>query len=64
MPDHAQVMRNEQVGQALFRLQIGQQVQDLSLDRHVQRRHGFVRDDKARFQRQCTGNRDALALSA
>ena len=64
MPHHAQVMRNEQIGQAMLGLQVGQQVQHLGLDRHVQRRHGLVGHDEARLQRQRARDGDALALPA
>ena len=44
-----QVVRNEQVGDAHFLLQIHQQVQHLRLDRHVERRHRLVGDDQPRI---------------
>ena len=34
--DHRQVVRDEQVGEALFALQIHHQIDDLRLDRHVE----------------------------
>ncbi len=42
--DHAEVMRDQHHGDAQLGLQIGQQPQDLRLDRDVQRRAGFVGD--------------------
>ena len=46
--DHRQVVRDEQVGQAELVLQVHQQVDDLRLHRHVERRHRLVADDQAR----------------
>ena len=42
-----QVVRDEEVGQLQPRLQIEQQPDDLRLNRHVERRHGLVGDDRA-----------------
>ena len=41
-----------------------EQVQDLALDRDVERRHGLVADDEVRVERQRAGDADALALAA
>ena len=41
-------MRDEDVGQPELALQVLQQVDDLRLDRDVQRRHGLVQDQQAR----------------
>ena len=57
-------MRDEQVRQTEFGLQINEQVQDLRPDRHIERRHGLVEHDKARRQRQGARDRDALTLTA
>ena len=61
---HAQVVRDEQVGQPEVGLQIEQQVQDLRLHRDVERRDRLVGDDQARMQRQRARDADALALAA
>ncbi len=61
---HRQVVADEQVGQAELLLQVLQQVHDLRLDRHVQRRDRLVADDELGVQRQRAGDADALALAA
>ena len=61
---HAQVVRDEDIGQAQVALQVHQQVDDLRLHRHVQRRHRLVADDQRQFQRQRARDHDALALAA
>ena len=38
------------------------QVEDLGLDRHVERRHRLVRDDQLRVERECAGEPDPLTL--
>ena len=44
--DHAEVVRDEDVAQLELLAQVFQQVDDLGLDGHVQRAHGFVADDE------------------
>src|SRR6056297_2156673 len=62
--DHAQVVRDEQVGQPELLLQVQQQVEDLGLDRDVERRDRFVADQELRVDGERAGNTDALALAA
>ena len=45
-------------------LQLHEQVDDLRLDRDVERRHRLVADEQARLERQRAGDADALALAA
>jgi len=61
---HGQAVADEQHRQVQGCLQVGQQVQDLGLDRHVQRRHRHVADDHLRFEHECAGDGDPLALAA
>ena len=62
--DHRQVVGDEQVGEAELLLQVLEQVDDLGLDRHVERRHRLVADDQLGLHRQRAGDADALALAA
>ena len=62
--DDRQVVADEQVGQVEVALQVEQQVEHLALDRHVERRHGLVRDDEVGAQRERPGDADALPLAA
>ena len=57
---HAQVVRDEQVGQPELLLQLREQVDDLGLDRDIQRRDRLVGRDELRLDGQ--GPRDAGAL--
>ena len=61
---HRQVMGDEQHGQAVAALHVLQQVQDLGLDGHVQRRHRLIADQHLGIERQRPGDADALALAA
>ena len=61
---HAEVVRDEQEGQAKLALQILQQVDDLRLHRNVERGDRLVADDEARAQHQRAGDADALPLAA
>ncbi len=61
---HAEVVRDEEIGQAELGLQVVQQVQHLGLDRHVERRHRLVGHQQARVEHQGPRDRDALALAA
>ena len=62
--DHRQVVRDEQVGEAELLLQVLEQVDDLRLDRHVERRDRLVADDQLRLDRERARDADALALAA
>jgi hypothetical protein len=62
--DHAEVVRDEDVGQAELLAQVFQQVDDLRLDGHVECAHGLVADDQLRAHRQRPRDADALALAA
>ena len=46
--DHREVVGDEDVRQLELALQVLQQVEDLRLDRDVERRHGLVADDQLR----------------
>ena len=61
---HGEVVGDEQVGEAELALQVLQQVEDLRLDRHVERRDRLVADDELRLERERAGDADALALPA
>ena len=57
-------MSDEEVGEAKLLLQLHEQVEDLRLDRHVEGRHGLVRNDELRVHRQRPRDADPLALTA
>ena len=62
--DDAEVVSDEEVGDAELRLQVPQQVQDLRLHRDVEGGGGLVADDQARFDRERARDGQALALAA
>ena len=62
--DDAEVVRDEEVREAELFLEVGEEVDDLGLDGHVEGRDGLVGDDKPRVQGQRPGDADALALAA
>ena len=55
-------MGDEEVGQIQLFLQVLEQVDDLGLNRDIQRGNRFVGDDEFRLQRQGAGDADALSL--
>jgi hypothetical protein len=57
-------MRNDDVSQAKFGLQVLQQIDDLCLYRNVECRDRLVRDDHLWVERERTGYADALTLTA
>ena len=59
----ARSVRDEEVGQPELLLQVLEQVDDLRLDRHVQRADRLVANDELRLHRQGAGDADALPLS-
>jgi len=60
VPDHAEVMRDQQNRHAGLALQVLDQPEDLRLDRHIQRRCRFIGDQKLRPAGQGHGDHDAL----
>ena len=61
---HRHVVRDEEVGEAQLGLQLLQELQDLRLDRDVERGDAFVGDDDLRVEAERAGDADALALAA
>src|SRR5919108_1819881 len=64
MPHDREVVRDEQIGQAELFTQILEQVDDLRLDRYVERRYRLVADNELRLEREGARDADALALAA
>jgi NAD(P)H-dependent FMN reductase len=52
-----EIVGDQQVGQAAFRAQAGEQPQDRVLHGHIQRAGGLIKDQHPRFQRQGAGDR-------
>ena len=59
-----EVVRDEEVGEPELLAQPREQVEDLRLDRDVERRHRLVADDDLGLDREGPCDRDALALAA
>ena len=64
MADDADVVGDEDVGEAELVLQVGEQVDDLRPDRDVEGGDRLVGDDQLRPQRQRPGDPDPLPLAA
>jgi len=64
LTDHTDIMGDDQIGKAELCPQLFQQLQDLRLNGHVERRGRFVADEYARSVDECAGDRHALALAA
>src|SRR4029079_17199069 len=62
--DDRQVVADEEVRQVEIVPQVEEQVQDLALDRDIERRHRLVADDEVRPEGEGPGDADALALAA
>jgi hypothetical protein len=62
--DHAEVVGNEEVGQAEAVLQVLEQVEHLRLDRHVERGDRLVADDEVGLYGKRARDADSLALAA
>ena len=60
----AEVVADEQAGEALLALQLLEQVEHLGLHRHVERGRGLVGDQQVGLEREGAGDADALALTA
>ena len=59
---HRKVMRDEEKRKAVLALQMAEQVDDLCLNGHIQRRDRFVRHQKLRLHAQRPRDGDARAL--
>ena len=64
VPDHGEVVADEQVGHAGLLLDLDEQVQHARLGGQVERAHRLVADDELRVAGQRPGDRDPLALAA
>jgi len=64
MADHTQVVADEEVGQVQLIAQIHEQIQNLCLDRDIQRGDGFIADEQPGLHGQGACDTDALALPA
>jgi hypothetical protein len=62
--DHAEIVGDEHVRELELVLQVFEQVEDLRLDRDVERRDGLVGDDQLRGRRERPRDPDPLALPA
>ncbi len=62
--DDAEVVGDEQHTRPVLALQLADQLQDLRLGRHVERRRRLVGDEKPRVEHQRHRNHDPLPLSA
>jgi hypothetical protein len=60
----AEIVAHEQQSQPKIGLRASQEVQDLRLDENVKRRRRLVGNDQLGLHGECSGKRDALALSA
>ena len=64
VPDHRQIMADEDISQAQLLLNLHHQPHNLGLDGHIQGGHDLVADDERGIHGQGAGNGDALALAA
>jgi hypothetical protein len=64
MPDHPQVVGDEEDRQMESALQVQQEVDDLRLHGDVERRHDLIGDEHVRLDRKGASDSDALALAA
>ena len=64
MPDDGEVVRDEEVGELELLLQVLEQVDDLRLDRDVERRDGLVGHDEVGVDGESARDADSLALPA
>ena len=62
--DDAEIVRNEDHGEAEVFLERFDEIEDLRLDGDIERGDGFIRDDELGLRCEGTGDGDALALAA
>src|SRR6266853_1638354 len=59
-----ELARDEDVAHVVLVLQVLQQIQDLRLDRDIERRYRLVADEHIRLHREAAGDGDPLSLAA
>ena len=64
MMHDAEIVRDEENGQAELALQIFKEIEHLSLSRYVEGRNGFITNENIRLHRQGAGYCHALPLTA
>ena len=64
VPNHAEIVADEQIGESELGLEVLEQVDDLRLNRDVQRRDRFVAHDELRVEGDGPRNSHPLALTA
>ena len=64
MLHHGQIVGDKQIGDAELLLQIVEQVENLGLDRNIERAYRLVADDEFRTAGERPGNTDTLTLAA
>ena len=64
MPHDGEVVGDEQVREAELALELLHEIDDLRLNRDVERGYGLVADDQLGVQRERPGEADPLALAA
>src|SRR4051812_2808926 len=64
VPHDAEIMADEQQSEAELAAQLEKQIDDLRLDRHIERGHRLVADDHVGLHGKRARDRDTLALSA
>src|SRR5207302_7985894 len=62
--DQAQVVRDEEICQLQFLLQLHEEIHHLRLNRNVEGRYRLIRDDERRVEGQRARHADTLALPA
>ena len=62
--DHAHVVGDQHQGHAALALQVDQEIEDLRLDGHIERRGRFVGDQEPRVAGDRHGNNDPLVHAA
>ena len=62
--DDREIVRDEEIRELELPLEIRKQVDDLSLNRDVERRHRLVEHDEVRVEGERAGKADSLSLSS
>jgi hypothetical protein len=63
LPNHSQVVRDEQVRETALTLKIGEQVQNLRLNRDIESRYRLIADDECGLDGKRAGYADTLPLA-
>ena len=61
---HGKIVADEEIGEVVLLLEVGEEIEDLRLNGNIKGRYRFIEDENFRIEHESPGNGNALALAA